>query len=393
VSGVQTLRADLHVHIGATAAGRPVKISASRRLTLDAIRAAAVEKGLDVVGVVDCHVPAVQEELAGQLAAGRLAAVPGGGFAWPEGPLLIPAVEIETCAGAERRPMHCLVYLPDLPALRSFSAWLRGYVRNIDLSSQRCRASLRQVQERAVALGGFLVPAHVFTPHRGMYAAADGLAEVLGAQRPPAVAALELGLSADTELAAGLPELAGITFLSNSDAHSAATMGREYNLIALGERSFSGLESALREGAVRANYGLDPRLGKYHRSFCPSCRQVLLGEPPQRQCPTCGSRAVVCGVLDRVVELRQGRRQPSPTPRPPYFHRVPLVMIPGVGPAARKRLRAAFGCELAAAEAGEQELAAVVGERLAAVMVAARAGRASLVTGGGGRYGRLLAGC
>ena len=128
------IRADLHVHVGATAAGQMVKISASPDLTLHGIKAAAAWKGLQVVGVVDCHVPALQEELAGLAANGELTVPGGGGFRWRDGTLFLPAVEVETREGPQGRPMHSLVFLPDLTALQAFTDWLRTSI-NIHLSS------------------------------------------------------------------------------------------------------------------------------------------------------------------------------------------------------------------------------------------------------------------
>jgi uncharacterized protein (TIGR00375 family) len=383
------IRADLHVHVGATAAGQMVKISASPDLTLHGIKAAAAWKGLQVVGVVDCHVPALQEELAGLAANGELTVPGGGGFRWRDGTLFLPAVEVETREGPQGRPMHSLVFLPDLTALQAFTDWLRTRVSNIHLSSQYCRAALAEVWQTSLFWGGFLIPAHIFTPHRGMYAAVNGLRQLLDADAPAGVPAVELGLSADSELADGLPELANLTFVSNSDAHSPLSMGREYNLIRLEDVSFAGVREALQKGGVLANFGLDPRLGKYYRSYCRHCQRLLTGSPPQLHCLCGRDDKLVVGVLDRIATLAKGS---ASTGRPPYYHRVPLPMVPGIGAATLKKMVMAFGSELAAAEADYEQLARVVGERLAEVICLARSGQGRFVSGGGGQYGRLLQG-
>jgi len=57
--------ADLHIHIGRDQANRPVKITGSKNLTLTNILIeASRHKGLDLIGIVDCHVPTVQTDLA-----------------------------------------------------------------------------------------------------------------------------------------------------------------------------------------------------------------------------------------------------------------------------------------------------------------------------------------
>jgi len=61
--------ADLHIHLGRTATGRPVKISGSKDLTFARIaEVSSQEKGIGMVGIIDCHVPEIQEEIKELLA-------------------------------------------------------------------------------------------------------------------------------------------------------------------------------------------------------------------------------------------------------------------------------------------------------------------------------------
>lgn len=56
--------ADLHIHIGASSNGRPIKITGSRSLNFQNIVHESVKrKGLQVVGIVDCMSPLVQEDI------------------------------------------------------------------------------------------------------------------------------------------------------------------------------------------------------------------------------------------------------------------------------------------------------------------------------------------
>ena len=82
---------------------------------------------------------------------------------------------------------------------------------------------------------------------------------------------LELGLSADTDMADMMGETRDYTFLSNSDAHSADNIGREYNLLRLADNNFQELRYALEnfEGRrVMANYGMDPLICLLYTSRC-----------------------------------------------------------------------------------------------------------------------------
>lgn len=64
--------ADMHIHIGRTESGRPVKITAARTLTLDEILIEASEhKGMELIGIIDCHSPEVLAEIEKGVSSGR----------------------------------------------------------------------------------------------------------------------------------------------------------------------------------------------------------------------------------------------------------------------------------------------------------------------------------
>ncbi|MBY6274029.1 MAG: TIGR00375 family protein, partial [Bacillaceae bacterium] len=55
---------DLHIHLGRTASFRPVKITGAKTLTIpNILHEAAHVKGLHMIGIIDCHVPEVLDEL------------------------------------------------------------------------------------------------------------------------------------------------------------------------------------------------------------------------------------------------------------------------------------------------------------------------------------------
>lgn len=403
-AGLRCVFADLHLHIGSTGRGEPVKISASRALTFRNIaHEAACRKGIRLLGVIDAHSPGVQRDIAELLDRGEMAEAPGGGIRYRDVTLLLGA-EIEVKEPG-RGPAHHLVFLRDFEAMRSFTDWLKERMTNVGLSSQRIRASGPELQRETAARGGLFIPAHIFTPHRSLYGSCtDRLSDVLD---PDLIDAVELGLSADTAMAGLVPELDRYPFLTNSDAHSLARIGREYNALILGEPSFDELRKALRgeDGrGIAANYGLDPRLGKYHRTHCAGCGTTLDvedGEMPASpdavmRCPLCGSAKLIRGVSGRVRALGRlaGRNVPRiDAERPPYICQVPLEFIPGVGPKLLDRLLDRFGTEMNVLhEASPEALAETAGEKAAALILAAREGRLDLQAGGGGRYGKALSG-
>jgi len=426
-AGAPGVLADLHVHV-ARAGGRPVKIAASARLTVAGIIEESLErKGLDVVGIVDAHSPPVLREIEALLESGELEPLTGGGLVTRKRsggggapgrggaarPLvLVLASEVE--AGEPGLgPVHYLCYLPSLQVAHDFSAFLAPLVTNVNLSSQRARVTGEELARWVGPSGGFCVPAHVFTPHKGFFGqGGDDLGRAFSDKALEAVPAVELGLSADTPLADLVPSLAPFTYLTNSDAHSPETIAREHNAFAApagsggtgatGAFDFQALAKAVREGALLANYGLDPRLGKYHRAFCPQCGFTSGGDiAAGRACPACGKAGLVGGVLDRILAIAKagatsrGDTAPggaSADARPPYFHQVPLRYVPGVGPATLRKLLARFGTEMHVLHrVPREDLAAAAGARLADRICAARAGTGSLdiTPGAGGRYGRV----
>ena len=208
--------------------------------------------------------------------------------------------------------------------------------------------------------------------------------------------AIELGLSADTELADQISELETRTFITNSDAHSLPKIAREYNKILVEDISFKELLKALKNEDGRkilCNYGLDPKLGKYHRTYCETCDRPIEGEPPIFECPECHGTNITMGVLDRIVSIRDKEKSISPANRPPYIYQVPLTFIPGLGSKTIDKLLNTFETEMNVLhKLSEDDIEAVVGEKVAKTIVAAREGKATIQAGGGGVYGKLTVG-
>ena len=386
--------ADLHIHIGRTESGAPVKISGSRDLTFFNIaKEASGRKGIDITGIIDCQSPAVQDEIVRYLDRGDMEELGGGGIRYGNTTVLLGSeLEIKDPGFG---PAHLLVFLPTLSAMREFTAWISMYMKNVGLSSQRVYVTGRALQEETVGRGGIVIPAHIFTPHKSLYGSCcTRMDEVLD---PDDVAAVELGLSSNTAMADTIPELRRHAFVTNSDAHSLAKIAREYNALRLAEPTYEEVVKALKgEGGrgIEANYGLEPQLGKYHRTYCESCDALVdFAAGATGACPSCGGRKLVRGVFDRIAALAEpdaGERTASPRERPPYRNQVPLEFVPGLGPKKREALLAAFGTEMNVLHrVPEAELAAIAGVGPAAVIASARRGDVAVSSGGGGKYGKI----
>lgn len=388
--------ADLHIHIGRTEAGEPVKISASRNLTFYNIaEEASHRKGMDMIGIIDCHSPGVLNDIERYIQTGEMSEIEGGGLAYQNTTILLGS-EIEVYDEGMSGPAHLLAFLPNIEAMKQFSSWLSRHMTNIQLSSQRIYVPSRSLQAEVLAHDGLIIPAHIFTPHKGIYGAATTRMNTF--MDVSHISAVELGLSADTFMGGHLSELNGLTFLSNSDAHSLAKIGREYNVLRLQKPNFTEFKKAMKREngrGVAANYGLNPRLGKYHRTYCLNCEQILdgseyLARESAATCPHCQGHRFVIGVMDRIEEITDQDPAVIPAHRPPYHYQVPLEFIPGLGRKTMEKLLDHFGTEMNILhKVSHKELAAVVGERIADYMEQARNGTLNIRAGGGGRYGKV----
>ncbi|MGM8214037.1 endonuclease Q family protein [Bacillaceae bacterium W0354] len=384
-----TYYADLHIHIGRTMYGAPVKITASNHLTMTNIfHYVEDKKGIDLVGVIDSHVPQVIEEIVQLVDKGTCYELPDGGVSNGNVTLILGSeIEIydDHCSG----PIHVLCFLPTIDTMRQFAKWYRDYVKNPTLSSQRMYIDAQSLQKKVKELDGLFIPAHVFTPFKSMYG--KGVKESLNEVFiPELIDAVELGLSSDTSMAETIAELNSYTFLTNSDAHSLEKIGREYQALQLQAPTFLELKKALSETEGRkiiANYGMNPKLGKYYTTICRNCHEPLNKKVPI--CPNCGSNQIVKGVSERIKELKQS--DGALRIRPPYIHQVPLEYIPGLGPKTLAKLRETLKHDMYIIhEATSEQLIAASNDVIAKRIIQLRKGELLIHPGGGGTYGKII---
>ncbi|MBP2625584.1 MAG: hypothetical protein H6Q68_295 [Firmicutes bacterium] len=386
--------ADLHIHVGKSAGGRWIKIPTSSKLTVRNILTEVIErKGIDIIGIIDALSPLVLDELSKMVDAGELILYSGGGYSYKEKITLILGAEIET-KELNGGLGHTLIYLPDIASMQQFSKVMSKFIRNINISSQNAHMTLQKLIDIASGFEAAIVPAHVFTPYKSLYGSCcSRLSHILSDQAITKIAAIEIGLSADSLLADRLEELSKFTLLTNSDAHSLEKIGREYNVISLAEPSFQECIKAFRclEGrAVKANYGLNPRLGKYHSTSCANCGKNDINIIDSK-CRSCGSTKLVKGVADRIEEIADFPVAKHPKHRGTYFYQIPLTFIPGIGKKTLAKLLKNFGTEMNIIHhTSKIELTAVVGEALSNEIIKARSGGATVISGGGGVYGKIV---
>ena len=392
--------ADLHVHIGRSENGKPIKITAARSLNFANIaKECADRKGINIVGIIDCASPYVIEDIENFLKTGEAYEIEDGGIIYKDKVCILLGSEVETsevgrngkCGAA-----HNVCFFPHLSDIKGFSKEMSRHIHNITLSTQRSDVSGYELIDIVEKYNGILIPAHCFTPFKSYYGNCVDRMKDIFKEKFDKIFSIELGLSADTYLADMITELEDKTFVTNSDAHSLPKIAREYNKMLVNDISFKEVVKALKgeDGRkVLCNYGLDPKLGKYHRTFCDSCNQVIETKEPVAVCPFCGSDKVTFGVFDRIELIKDKEKSKSPANRPPYVYQVPLTFIPGVGNKTIDRLLDSFGTEMTILhKLSKDDIEAVVGEKVANEIIASREGNMKIHAGGGGVYGKVTVG-
>jgi uncharacterized protein (TIGR00375 family) len=365
------LFADLHIH-------SCFSIASSPGMLPDALIASCRRKGIGILGSGD----ALHDGWL-QLWRDRLRV--------DTGVLVVPTTEVE-----DRNRVHHLIILGSFECCCDLQVMLEPYAKNLRRTGRpHVRLSGEEIARSVHAVGGLIGPAHAFTPWTSLYASFDSPGACYG--REP-IDFLELGLSADSSYGAAIPELSGIPFLSDSDAHSPdpVRFGREFFGISVREKTPGGVIAAIREGAIFLNAGFFPEEGKYNRTACSRCfRQFSLAEATAARwkCPDDGGR-ITKGVADRASELSTGH----PTDRPPYLHIIPLGEIIrkvlGTSSPSTKSCRGlydrfieTFGDEIRVLTRVPVPDLAVVDEGVALAIDAFRSSRVTMIPGGGGRYG------
>lgn len=176
-----------------------------------------------------------------------------------------------------------------------------------------------------------LVPAHAWTPHFSIFGAASGFSSLdeCFEELTPNIYAIETGLSSDPAMNWRLSSLTRITLISNSDAHSPYTIGREASIFDC-EVSYAAITDAIKskKGLV-ATIEFFPQEGKYYYDGHRSCAVSMNPAETIRHkylCPVCG-RKLTMGVMHRIEQLADRRMGFKPRGAPPFYSVIPLREI------------------------------------------------------------------
>ncbi len=427
--------ADLHIH-------SPNSIGVSKSLNLDTMRETCKKKGLHVLGTGDVLQPEWLKYLESNLKK-----TSEGAFTYKD-VFFVLQTEIE-----DRDSVHEVVLFPDFGIVKDVQKKIAPHSKNLlEHWGGRPMVSLSPAElvDLCTDSGCLIGPAHAFTPFKAIFRQNRySTLEECYQSATKKVAFLELGLSANTDLADRLDCLKDTTFLSNSDAHSQdpRSLGREFNRFEIENPSFEELAQAiLRKDnrKISLNVGLNPKLGKYYNMFCNKCRRRVLfkkaknlttsgfsqysitenfvlyyaDEPENARkeyvqqvargkmiCPACREELnknsrVKLGVSERIEMISQHSTPVHPNHRPLYVNAIPLVDIiratKGIKSATSKtvlnmynKMITTLGAEFKILIDTPIEEIQKVEPTIANVIKAFRNDELDFLPGGGGTYGNI----
>ncbi len=427
--------ADLHIH-------SPHSIAVSKTLNLDTMLETSKKKGLNILGTGDILQPDWLKYIENNLKKEK-----NGAYSY-KNIFFILQTEIE-----DKFSIHEVVFFPDFSSVHEIQKKLEPYSTNIYGEwggRPRVNLSPPELVDIIIDAGGLIGPAHAFTPFKSIFRQNKfkNLEECYE-DATKKVKFIELGLSANTELADRLSCLKDVTFLSNSDAHSQdpRSLGREINRFEIDNPSFEEIVQAItrkNSRKITLNIGLHPKLGKYYNMFCNKCRRRIFFKKAKKTelsifsqysisenfifyysndpldakkqyidqvaknkmvCPACKeennkSFKIKLGVSERIDVISQYDAPEHPDHRPEYINAIPLVdiirSVKGIKSTTSKtviktydKLIESLGTEFEILIDKSIDDIKKIDDKVADVISAFRENKIEYTPGGGGTYGQI----
>jgi uncharacterized protein (TIGR00375 family) len=383
------INADLHIH------SRYSK-SANKDMNIEKISNEAPKKGIDLVSTGDCLHPNWINEI-------KTCDYVDDGTYELNNTRFILGSEIE-----DIDRIHHLLYFYDLSKIEEFKEKVRDKSLNIDTDGKPIiKMNGEEIASIAKDVEAVIGPAHIFTPWTGLYSIKKSIYDCYG-DLTDYVKFIELGLSANSDLADRIQDLHRLTFLSNSDSHNPhpVRFGREFNRFKLKDLTFDELKKAIYQkngNKTILNIGLPPQEGKYYESACLSCNkhyEYNIAKLSNWTC-SCGKK-IKKGVKDQIEEIADFFEPQHPYHRPPYLYIIPLFEIITKSTCQRNpftdisfkrwhELISTFGNEIKVLfEVDINDISKITVPAITEAIKSFRRGDYIIKPGGGGKYGQII---
>jgi uncharacterized protein (TIGR00375 family) len=383
------INADLHIHSRFSKSANP-------DMNIKKISLEAPKKGLNLVASGDCLHPKWMKEIK------SCKYVDEGTYELNKTRFII-STEVE-----DIDRIHHLLYFHDFSKVEEFKEKIGNKSTNMDKDGKpKIEMNGEEIASIAKDIDAIIGPAHIFTPWTSIYAIKDSLYNCYK-DMMNYVRFIELGLSANSDLADRIQELHSLTFLSNSDSHNPhpVRFGREFNRFKLKDLTFNEIKKAIYRtngNKPTLNVGLPPQEGKYFESACTSCNkhyQFTEAKSFNWKC-SCGNK-IKKGVKDQIEEKANYIEPQHPYHRPPYLYTIPLfeIITKAVGQRnpftdiSFKRwheLISAFGNEINVLfDVDIIDISKITVPAITEAIKAFRSGDFIINPGGGGKYGYFI---
>lgn len=381
------INVDFHIH-------SMYSTGTSNNMEIPVIAEQSKFKGLNTIGSGDCLNKNWLDHFVSSTDK-----IDEGTFEHKSGIRFILTTEVE-----DQRRIHHIILFPSISAIEEFRYLVKDKSPNLDTDG-RCNINLagHELLDLVNTIDGLIGPAHAFTPWTSLYKEYDSIEHCYKTKNIPF---LELGLSADTQMADGISELKNITFMTNSDAHSPwpHRVGREFNRLKVKDNTYDEIINAIRRRGGNKfvlNVGIDPDLGKYHMTACTRCYKKYSIELAIQQKNRCACGGIIKkGVVDRINDLCD-QEVTHPPHRPRYIKTIPLaeILVQTLGLASVnskkvqdlwKLLIQSFKNEInVLLVTPKEEIEKIAGEKAAQAIIDFRNGSIYIEPGGEGMYGKV----
>ena len=325
------LAVDLHSHSGYAGGVGQIELTAvSKTMKL---------KGIDVFGTGDCIFPPRTEELKQELkeVSDGLFALQGDDSKF----LLQTEVIFSTKLVHKRNKTiaHHVILFPDFESIYKMQLLMNKWgMKNTIGRPFITSDTQKEMEDQLFEIANIhplveIIPAHIMTPDGilGSKNDLDELKEFYG-KFLPKIKAIETGLSADPKMLEKIPDLAKLTFISNSDCHSAALnrIGREFTILDVDQIDYKSIINAIRQNNIMMTAEFNPAEGRYfltgHRADRKGHSHELIFAdkiPANLICPICNKKMNM-GVRERTIQLQDNAIIPITRK---YLHLIPLIEV------------------------------------------------------------------
>lgn len=236
--------------------------------------------------------------------------------------------------GGKCRRLHVVVLAPSLEAVEKINKELAkiGNLKSdgrpiLGLDVEKLAEIVLEIDKRCA-----IIPAHIWTPWFAMFGSKSGFdsVEECWGKMADKIFAIETGLSSDPQMNWRVKNLDRMSIISNSDAHSLPNIGREANVLEIGEDkvSYEEIIRIIKDKDPKeflSTIEFYPEEGMYHFDGHRECGVSMTPDESKKNkniCPKCRKELTI-GVLNRVEDLADKKRKEGYVDK----SRVPFVKL------------------------------------------------------------------